>query len=238
MRGLAWAALLICGVTAIAIVSRAHAHGKSVERGRREGIEAAERDIARGTPSIRRLLRPVGNMTPDGIGIDEATGLPLRNTMLGCGNGVDSVARAAGIAAYNARILEAHRKGELRSLTLGHKLRTPSEVQALFDVLRPVRLSKQGDRAETAGGEFAVAYGGEFSGYLTLARRGGVPEAPRLLYPWLVGSPFPDIRMPPEPFDVLFADDDTTAVVRDGNGFAWIIDLPRGIPIQVLGLAP
>lgn len=71
---------------------------------RRDGAAAAQDDIAAGTPWVRRLLASApGDVGTDGMGVDRATGLPLCNTFLSCGTGVDFEAYRAENKAYEAR---------------------------------------------------------------------------------------------------------------------------------------
>ena len=210
----------------------------SPERGRRAGVLAAVRDLADGTPVIRRLLETDWNIGSDGIGIDIETGLPLANTWLMCGAGVDFVAYGAEIEEYNRRIMAAHTRGELGHLSLRRKLRTTSALRAMFAAGRPQRLAKEGDRIAAANGEFVLAYEVPHSDccFVMLTRQGGEPATLRLLNP----APFaerPDTlsgTWAPGPFDLLIADGDTTAILKDADGFAWIVDLSRGVVVQVI----
>ena len=213
----------------------------SPERGRREGLRMAEEDLSRRTPTIRRLLETFGDLGPDGIGIDVATGLPLSNTFLECGTGVDFVAYDSEIDAYNERILAAYEQGALKDLTLGDKIRTRAAVQEAFATLTPKRLEHDGDTVRIGGLEL-VSHRESFrdgSSYqhLTIETAGEEARFLALFYP----TPFherPDTLWPTSargPFDVLVVDDGTTAILRDSEGFAWILDLPRQIIVQVIG---
>jgi hypothetical protein len=45
--------------------------------------------------------------------------------------------------------------------------------------------------------------------------------------------------MPPRgPFAAIVVDDQTTLLLRDAAGYAWVIDLPRAVIIQVVAPTP
>lgn len=201
--------------------------GASAERGRQEGLREAEIDLARGTPYLRRGLDTYADLPLNGVGVDRTTGLPLDNTALECGTGVDGVAYAAENEAYSERILEAYERGDLKDLSLAYKIRTASAVRALFADAEPRRLERDEDRVEACGGKFVLTYRDWDA--VTLARSGSRPRALRLIAVGMGAH---------GPFDVLIVDDGTTAILRDKDGFAWIVDLPRGIVVQVLDTKP
>lgn len=204
----------------------------AVERAAAEGAATAERHIAQGIPFLRRGLDGFENIDADGLGIDPATGLPLWNTALMCGTGVNWEAYAAEIASYNARIMAAHAAGKLDGCRLGHKRRTRTELAALLATHRPTRLAKHDDTLQVANGKYRFVYerivcGDQSeSAWLEMATGDQVPEFVRLIYPM-------GFEYAPGPYDILIVDDDTTAVVRDARGFAWVYDLPRRVVVQV-----
>jgi hypothetical protein len=213
----------------------------SRERGRHEGVEAAEADLARGTPSIRRCLEDhVDSLGSDGLGIDRETGLPVRNATLMCGTGVDFIAYAAEIEAYNERILAAWAEGRLKRHSLSHKLRTPAQVRALFAAARPVHLARDGDTLGVAGGKYTLTYHDKYGGrstHLTLTGPDGEPQTVRTIYPYGYVDLLDGLRpgFARGPFRVIVVDEETTAIARDADAYAWVIDLPRGIIVQVAG---
>jgi len=40
------------------------------------------------------------------------------------------------------------------------------------------------------------------------------------------------------PFEGVLVDDETTAILRDADGYAWVFDLPRALVVQVSGPIP
>lgn len=210
-------------------------------RGRMEGFNAAMTDIANGEPRIRRSLGRLAwpTLTDDGYGIDLDTGLPLEDTTLLCGTGVDHIARGAENAAYNAAIRAAARHGELDRFSLRHKLRTQEELRPLFAPGHAVALAGDGDALRTKGG-MTITYRRR-SGERTCFEVTG--HDADLTIPWLVYPPhFADLDvggMPADgPFEAVLADEQTTVILRDGRGFAWIVDLPTMILVQLAGPLP
>lgn len=217
----------------------------AILRGRRAGVEAAGRDIARGTPWIRRSLdSSEEDLDIDGVGLDRETGLPLRNTTLECSTGVDWAAYRVENRAYNERILAAHAEGKLARYTLRRKLRTKADLGRLLAAPPPIRFAKDGDSATVAGGRYRFHYelkvfrdnSGE-STDLFLARGEEQPRWVRLLYPsgytarpkllWPTGAD--------GPLEIWIVDQETTALVRDRDRFVWVVDLPRALVVQVVG---
>jgi hypothetical protein len=99
-----------------------------------------------------------------------------------------------------------------------------------------MRLAKDGDRAEPPDGECALTLG-DFD-RVTLTRTGGDSRRLLLAYPDNFRHGARSRAFAPGPFDVWFADKGTTAVLRDADGYAWIIDLPRRIVVQVVDTNP
>lgn len=211
-------------------------------RGRAAGLKAADEDIASGTPCIRELLFWRIHLTPDGWGIDRETGLPLQDTARICGTGADPVADRAENAAYNARIRAAFAAGKLRSFSLDHKVRTGREIQSLFAASSPTELVEDGDKLRTANGTYEVTYrpilcgGDEDLLLLDIAAHGGEVREHQLFYPRDFAGP----RLTPAraPFAAIVVDDQTTLLLRDAAGYAWVIDLPRAVIIQVVAPIP
>ena len=117
-----------------ALRDRGHDEVASCGRGWQQGCEAADRDIARGTPWIRRHLEGDGDLESDGVGIHLGTGLPLSNTSLTRSTWVDLAAYDAANTAYNERILAAYADGNLKDFSLGHKVRTKTAIRALLEM--------------------------------------------------------------------------------------------------------
>jgi hypothetical protein len=160
-----------------------------------------------------------------------------------CGTGVDFVAYRAENKAYNERIFAAYAAGSLKRFSLKHKLRGANAVRKLFATARLTRLAKDGDMLDVADGKYKVTYhyevfeDGSAGGHVTLARAACEAQFVRLFYP----TPYHDrpgtlwTTYAPGPFEALVADDATTAILRDAERYAWVIDLPRAIIVQVVG---
>lgn len=206
---------------------------------RRVGREAAERDIARGTPWIRLRVNGFGDLPPSGIGIDRRTGLPIDDCGFWCGT-CAAAHDTAEEDAYNECVLEALAAGRLKGLLLDHKVRTKEALRVLFASARATILSE--DSAAFDIGKMRITYSHEVyeSGasldHVYLAA-GSARTWLRLLYPPRFAGP-PDRPWPTPargPFEVVVADDGTTAVLRDADGYAWVVDLPRALVLQVAG---
>jgi hypothetical protein len=191
---------------------------ESEERGRVEGSREAERDLANGTPWLRRSLGGANALDGE-LGIDRETGLPLQDTTLFCGTGVDFVAYRAAIKAYNERMLRAHAAGELRRFRLDGKLRGYEELRALAEA-RESTYIPAGETTIAAGGrEYFVdanERGQEVRGFYMV-------DGARRLQPLI---------SPKGPFHVCLVDDETTLIVRDDDDGFWIIDVPRLVVVQ------
>ncbi len=219
---------------------------RSTESGRLEGLRRADRDIQAGTPWVLRFIEWDGDLMSDGVGIDSTTGLPLQNANLDCGTGVDFVAYKAEVSAYNERILAAHADGTLDGLSLSGKLRSKAALRDLLGSASRTVLAEDGDRLGTALGRQGVVYrretfvDGSESQRLELEGAGGERQTLLTLYPCnYVDRPralWPS--MPRGPFEGVIVDDATTAILRDSEGFAWVIDLVRGLVLQVAGPLP
>ena len=157
--------------------------------------------------------------------------MPLSNAALYCGTGVDFVAYDAEIEGYNERILAAHTEGETDQFSLKHKLRTREAMDALFAKRRSVRLEKDGQTLEVAGGTYTIKYV-QKHGELEWSHATRPHYFIFMHYPEGSGR-WPD-ELPRGPFDVLIQENDTTAILRDAERCVWVIDLPRAVVVQVV----
>jgi hypothetical protein len=211
----------------------------AVERSRRAGEGTAERDIARGEPTIRMALAGTSWDTPlltaEGLGIDRTTGLPLENRLCWCSPPGPCLEDAED-AAYNARIRAAHATGRLERYRLDGKLRTREAVAALFAAGASFRLEQEGDSATIPAAACTLVLGeGHACRDVEVRTEDREPRLVHLAYS-LVTERRREVatRAATGPFEGVVTDAGTTAVLRDGDGSAWIIDLPRAVVVQYL----
>jgi len=217
--------LLFAAAMTMAIV-----RSRKLDRFRDSGRKAAAGDIANQTPWIRRSLGR-SRLDEQGLGIDRGTGLPLQRTGGRCGTAQDSEAEAAEDEAYNETILTALSEGRLRRFRLEHKLRSKSEVERLF--VSPARLAKHGDSLATPDRKFVLELRRD---RIYLARPGAKTWLVLMSYPSAMRKGTAWWAHPP--FDAVFTDENTTAILRDRGGFIWTIDLPRALVVQLLPPTP
>ncbi|HEX5135453.1 MAG TPA: hypothetical protein VFY93_00645 [Planctomycetota bacterium] len=235
--------LAVLGSVVILAIGIQISHRSS--QARVEGREEAAEAIAKGRPRLRRAFETSDRLPPDGIGIDRDTGLPLQNTTHWCANcRWQDFFGGARDAAYNERILEALAAGKLDRFRLRHKLRTKDQIASLFSGVRPDRLEADGAVLSIGRGAFDITYhhdvqrdDNEFNWLIVSA--GGTSELLRLSYPTsYVDRPGSGRRGSRGPYDAVVADDETSLILRDADGYAWVIDLPGGLVVEVAGPIP
>jgi len=215
---------------------------QSRREGRAEGLRRATEAIQRGEPYIL-AWNGAGDLSPEGLGIDTDTGLPLRNCSLVCPTGVDVISYEAEVDACNEAIRRAWRAGELKGFDLRPKLRTKAMLRKLFASSAPTLLARDGDSIRTADGSCSVTYrymawpDGSESRYLRLKTPQTRGEGDWIVYPCgYVDRPgVLYMTEPPPPFEGMVVDDGTTAILRDADRYVWVIDLPHGLVVQVVG---
>ena len=209
-------------------------------RGRLDGAKAAEEDIARGTPWIREHLGYRVDVDSGGFGIDRETGLPLENTWLLCSHGVDFTTYRAENDAYNDTIRDAFAAGKLAAYSLRHTVRTAEGIGALFAASRPTELGDRGVLRIVRPERWMmfVVYEVRHDGHtrrsdevhdLEVSALGREPRTLSLRHP---------IEFVRGPLAAVVTDGQTTVILRDADDFAWVIDLPRGVIVQVVGPVP
>jgi len=237
MRLAAGLVVAVMALVYVAMMPTRHSAGE-LRKARTEGREAAEEDIAKGTPRVRRRINTFGHLPRDGVAVDRETGLPLANTAQWCG----TCARlwgdleAASNEGYNACIREAFTAGRLQSFRLDRKLRDKATLRTLFATGQPTVL--KGDGATASVGEVGIAlYEDEELRVIELTPASGGHRVlyPRYPYEYADAPKTLSMQYAPGPFEVLIVDEETTAIFRDGVGYAWIYDLPRGIILEVIG---
>jgi len=203
------------------------------EDARRRALADAERDLAEGTPWILRALRSYEDLDADGIGLDRETGVPLRNTADGYAEAMGGGADGVYDDAYRARIRAAYSAGALGRCSLAHKLRDEATIDALFARSDPTRLAEDGNAATDPSGKYRLVYHRDsVLEHVSLDRESARSAFVRLHH----ASPEEGGTFATGPLDVLFADDDTTAILRDAEGYAWVVDLPRALVVQRIGV--
>jgi hypothetical protein len=237
------AALLVFGVIAALVVQGTVLLRDRVDRireARRMGREAAEWDIANGTPRIRMPVDGLGDLPEDGVGIDRDTGLPIEDCSYWCGT-CAAQHEDAEDDAYNERIRETLEAGSLERFRLGHKLRTRTQLASLFAAGGAVRLATDGATLGVGTAVIAVTYrhrvwdDGSDSHWIQVTTSAGESKRLRLFYPSAGALGF---RPPRGPFEALVADGETTLILRDVNGYGWVVDLPSSVVVQVAGPVP
>ncbi len=181
----------------------------------REGVSAAEKDIAAGEPHLVFIGLPRHDAGP----LDPATGLP-RYTM-GC---EWSPAEDARMDGYNATTLAALREGRLDRYALKHKATTRAALVARFEADGGTSLAVGAPPVEAPGGRLVIEAAprgiyGSTTPYLFVTDR---ETGQRNEMHWLN----PGAR-------ILFDHDGTTLLLRDEQFREFVtFDLPRRMELQ------